>query len=129
MRFDSRIRASPSADVNSVISRPQPDWALVTVESMAAALSTLRSCGEAATAPPQVASASPQAVNRLAWRMKRRKTVSVTPAIGASTVAGATSTVPIRTSAGTRVSAGIACSMGLSQSFFTVNPLPAMNFT
>jgi hypothetical protein len=59
--------------------------------------------------------------------MNRRNTVSVTPAMGASTVAGATSTEPMRTSAGTRASAGIACSMGLSQSFFTVKPLPAMN--
>src|ERR1035438_2635669 len=66
------------------------------------------------------------AVNRLAWRMNRRKTVSVTPAMGASTVAGATSTFPRRTSAGTRASAGIWCSLGLSQSFFTVKPLPAM---
>ena len=33
---------------------------------------------------------------------------------------------PMRTSAGTRASAGIACSMGLSQSFFTVKPLPAI---
>src|SRR5579863_10691837 len=48
--------------------------------------------------------------------------------MGASTVAGRTTTVPSRTSAGTRVSAGIACSLGLSQSFFTVNPLPAMNY-
>src|ERR1700722_10226534 len=56
--------------------------------------------------------------------MNRRNTVSVTPAIGASTVAGRTTTVPSRTSAGTRVSAGIACSTGLSQSLFTVNPRP-----
>ena len=63
-------------------------------------------------------------VNKLAWRMKRRKTVSVTPAMGASTVAGATITVPRRISAGTRASAGMACSLGLSQSFFTVKPLP-----
>src|ERR1035438_3137390 len=59
--------------------------------------------------------------------MNRRKTVSVTPAMGASTVAGVTKTVPRRTSAGTRVSAGIACSLGLSQSFFTVKPLPAIS--
>ena len=52
--------------------------------------------------------------------------MSVTPAIGASTVAGRTATAPSRTSAGTRASAGIACSTGLSQSFFTVNPRPAM---
>src|SRR5437899_12413171 len=36
--------------------------------------------------------------------MKRRKTVSVTPAIGASTVAGEISTPPIRTKGGTGVS-------------------------
>jgi hypothetical protein len=54
--------------------------------------------------------------------MNRRNTVSVTPAIGASTVAGRTATDPIRTSAGTRAAAGIACSTGLSQSFFTVKP-------
>ena len=38
-------------------------------------------------------------------RMKRRKTVSVTPAIGASTVAGAIRTVPIVSEEGT----GTAC--------------------
>ena len=48
--------------------------------------------------------------------------MSVTPAMGASTVAGRTATEPMRTSAGTRASAGIACSTGLSQFFFTVNP-------
>src|ERR1035437_9154567 len=58
--------------------------------------------------------------------MNRRNTVSVTPAMGASTVAGATTTGPSRTWAGTRASAGMACSLGLSQSFFTVQPLPAM---
>ena len=41
--------------------------------------------------------------NRLALRMKRRKTVSVTPAMGARTVAGATVTPPIWSDAGTRV--------------------------
>ena len=55
--------------------------------------------------------------------MNRRNTVSVTPAIGASTVAGRTTTAPSRTSAGTRASAGMACSTGLSQCFFTVKPL------
>jgi len=58
--------------------------------------------------------------------MNLRNTVSVTPAMGASTVAGRTVTDPIRTSAGTRASAGIACSTGLSQFFFTVNPLRGM---
>ena len=55
--------------------------------------------------------------------MNRRKTVSVTPAMGARTVAGCTATGPRRTSAGTRTTAGIACSLGLSQAFFTVKPL------
>ncbi len=54
----------------------------------------------------------------LALRMNRRKTVSVTPAMGASTVAGATVTPPITTDAGTRAFSGIACSTGLSQFFF-----------
>ena len=40
--------------------------------------------------------------------MKRRKTVSVTPAMGASTVAGATRTLPMRISAGTRAVCGMA---------------------
>src|SRR3569623_1425900 len=57
--------------------------------------------------------------------MNRRNTVSVTPAIGASTVAGATSTGPLRISVGTQTPSGIACAMGLSQFFLTVNPLPA----
>src|SRR5437879_4374393 len=48
-------------------------------------------------------------------RMKRRKTVSVTPAMGARTVAGATRTLPIRTSEGTQTSSGMACERGLSQ--------------
>ena len=90
-----------------------------TLASMPAVSSSPRPSGEAALAPPQV-------VNKLACRINRRNTVSVTPAIGASTVAGVTTTVPRRTSAGTRASAGIACSLGLSQSFLTVNPLPAI---
>src|SRR5579859_3973731 len=51
----------------------------------------------------------------LALRMKRRKTVSVTPAIGARTVAGATQTVPMRTSADTHACSGMAWVIGLSQ--------------
>src|SRR5580692_4372921 len=58
--------------------------------------------------------------------MNRRNTVSVTPAIGARTVAGRTITAPIRNSAGTRTLSGIVCSTGLSQFFFTVNPRPAI---
>jgi len=57
-------------------------------------------------------------VKTLALRMKRRKTVSVTPAMGARTVAGATVTLPICTDAGTRTPCGMACSCGLSQCFF-----------
>ena len=41
-------------------------------------------------------------------RMKRRKTVSVTPAMGASTVAGAISTPPMHTRAGTGLSRSVA---------------------
>src|ERR1019366_7079379 len=65
----------PSADVNSVIIRPQP---------------------------PRL-------------RIKRRNTVSVTPAMGASTVAGRISTPPSDTDAGTRASAGALRSAGLSK--------------
>src|SRR5882757_8590900 len=54
----------------------------------------------------------------LALRMNRRNTVSVTPAIGANTVAGATSTPPISIDAGTRATAGMLFSRGLSQFFF-----------
>ena len=55
--------------------------------------------------------------------MKRRKMVSVTPAMGASTVAGRTSTGPIEKDAGTRAGTGSppvsAESRGLSiQCFF-----------
>src|SRR5271156_6069033 len=50
--------------------------------------------------------------------MKRRKTVSVTPAIGARTVAGAISIPPILKDAGTRACSCMACSRGLSQVFF-----------
>src|SRR5579871_4344086 len=55
--------------------------------------------------------------NWLALLMKRRKTVSVTPAMGASTVAGATRTLPTLKLAGTRASAGMACSNGASHFF------------
>src|SRR6202451_2956708 len=54
----------------------------------------------------------------LALRIKRRNTVSVTPAMGANTVAGATGTPPITTDAGTRAEAGMLFSRGLSQLFF-----------
>jgi hypothetical protein len=43
--------------------------------------------------------------------MKRRKTVSVTPAIGARTVAGAMRTLPMCSSAGTLVLLGISRSI------------------
>src|ERR1700691_193249 len=64
------------------------------------------------------ASPLPWPVKILALRMKRRNTVSVTPAIGASTVAGATATPPITTDAGTRAEAGMLFSRGLSQLLF-----------
>src|SRR5882757_8784274 len=54
----------------------------------------------------------------LALRMNRRNTVSVTPAIGANTVAGATRTPPISIDAGTRATPGMLFSRGLSQFFF-----------
>src|ERR1700759_1284991 len=84
--------------------RPQPDcWLDISVST--------------------VATASPAGVKRLALRMKRRKIVSVTPAIGARTVAGRTSTGPMAKRAGTRVGAasrGVAPELcGLSiQCFF-----------
>src|ERR1700722_8066877 len=77
--------------------RPQPDCSfLVAVSTSASAAS---------------------GANLLAFLMKRRKTVSVTPAIGASTVAGAIRTSPIVNSAGTRASAGMVLVAGLSQNF------------
>src|SRR6185437_7312725 len=92
------MRDKPSAEVNSVIISPQPDrWLLIAASTFAESDSRL---------------------NRLALRMKRRKTVSVTPAMGASIVAGATWMPPIETHAGTHALAGIACSIGLSQFFF-----------
>src|SRR4051812_48488732 len=55
--------------------------------------------------------------------MKRRKTVSVTPAIGARRVAGAISTLPMRTDCGTTAPAGARFSTGFSQNFCTVSIL------
>ena len=77
--------------------RPQPDcWLLVS----------------ASTLP------SPEpAENLLAFLMKRRNTVSVTPAMGASTVAGAICTLPMVNVAGTRASAGMVLRTGLSKCF------------
>src|SRR5690348_18293970 len=96
------MRARPSAEVNSVMISPQPDcWLLIAASTSAESDSRLK---------------------RLALRMKRRKTVSVTPAMGARTVAGATSTPPMDTEAGTRAAVGIACSIGLSQFFFIASP-------
>src|SRR5216684_8142162 len=83
------MRSTPSAEVNSVMIKPQP---------------------------PRL-------------RMKRRKTVSVTPAMGARTVAGAIWTVPRETVVGTgfsgaasraRVPAPHELAVELSQNFFTV---------
>ena len=56
-------------------------------------------------------------VNRLAFLMNRRNTVSVTPAIGASTVAGAIRTPPMAKLAGTRPCSGIAYATGSSHRF------------
>ena len=81
------MRERPSAEVNSVIIRPQPDC------SFEVAWSTFAS--------------EASGVNFEAFLMKRRKTVSVTPAMGASTVAGAIVTLPIVSTAGTRVPTGI----------------------
>src|SRR5271166_3420007 len=72
----------PSAEVNSVIIRPQP---------------------------PRL-------------RMKRRKTVSVMPAMGASTVAGLISTPPSVTDAGTRAPAGAVRWAGLSKNLVIRKP-------
>src|SRR5271168_4265025 len=97
------MRDSPSAEVNSVMMRPQPDcWLLIGVSTR---------CGLLASEPSLP-------VKILALRINRRNTVSVTPAIGANTVAGATSTPPISIDAGTRATAGILFSRGLSQFFF-----------
>ena len=52
--------------------------------------------------------AADSALNTLAFRMNLRNTVSVTPAIGASTVAGAIRTPPMRNSAGTSACCGMA---------------------
>src|SRR5664279_1747304 len=52
-------------------------------------------------------------------RMKRRKTVSVMPAMGARTVAGRISTVPRVTDAGTRTPGGATRSAGLSKNLGT----------
>ena len=77
--------------------RPQPDFWLVCVVSTSALVVS--------------------ALNWLAFLMKRRKTVSVTPAMGARTVAGAILTLPMVKLAGTRVCSGMACSAGESQRF------------
>ena len=71
------MRARPSAEVNSVMMRPQPDCWLVTGGVDGADIPCRVGHGRRGFA-----------VNRLALRMKRRKTVSVTPAMGARTVAG-----------------------------------------
>src|ERR1700735_1608968 len=97
------MREKPSAEVNSVMMRPEPDCWLETSASTVGVESAL-------------------SLNTLALRMKRRKTVSVTPAMGASTVAGATGTLPIWKDAGTRAPWGMVCSIGLSQCFFNEPP-------
>ena len=88
--------------------RPQPDcWFEGEVSTFVTQVSEAR-----AGAPAGLG-----VVKRLAFLMKRRKTVSVTPAMGARTVAGAISTAPMAKRAGTRVCSGMACSRGASQRF------------
>src|ERR1700722_15661829 len=93
--------------------RPQPDcWFEVTLSTLA---------GPSVWAFGGV-------VNWLAFLMKRRNTVSVTPAIGASTVAGARWTLPmVKESGNPRAAAeapfssgGESALRGLSQNFCTV---------
>src|SRR6202789_436781 len=103
------MRERPSAEVNSVMSRSQPDWVFETEDSTFSLES------------------GPGPEKRLAWRMKRRKMVSVTPAMGARTVAGRPSTGPIFISAGTGMEP--VRSVGCSHSFFTVKPRPAMKYS
>ncbi len=101
MRLVSRMRERPSAEVNSVMMRPQPECSLVVSVSTSTGCAGLE--------------------NMLAFLMKRRKTVSVTPAMGASTVAGAMRTPPMCSSAGTRAVCGMARAAvmaELSHSFF-----------
>jgi hypothetical protein len=80
---------------------PQPDCSLEVAASTSPSASAPVTSGE----------------NLLAFLMNRRKTVSVTPAIGASTVAGAIRTPPIVSTAGTRTPSGISFATGLSQCF------------
>src|SRR5258708_40208181 len=62
---------------------------------------------------------SPGLRTKLALRMKRRKTVSVTPAIGARMVAGAMRTLPIWRDSGALAPCGtVVVLAGLSQNFF-----------
>src|SRR3954465_4443885 len=63
---------------------------------------------------------SPSSFKKLTLRMKRRNTVSVTPAIGASTVAGRSSTLPMRTDPGTRAvcTTALVSGTGFSKCFF-----------
>src|SRR5580692_2056808 len=126
------MRLSPSADVNSVMINPHPDCAFVIDASICDSPTELCVSPTDLGAPHLDSemweaglASTPNSAweNKLACRINLRNTVSVTPAIGASTVAGRTTTEPSRTSAGTRDSVGIACSTGLSQSLFTVKPL------
>ena len=79
--------------------RPQPDcWLVVVASTFGTHVSEAR----------RGAPASVVGEKRLAFLMKRRKTVSVTPAMGARTVAGAMRTLPMAKLAGTRVCSGIA---------------------
>src|ERR1039457_4721325 len=86
------MRERPSAEVNSVMMRPQPDCWLVVAVSM----TSVREADSSPSTSLRVRNDKSfvAAEKRLAFLMKRRKTVSVTPAMGASTVAGAMRTLP-----------------------------------
>src|SRR5579864_1097471 len=92
--------------------RPQPERKFE-ISASTWALSALGN--EGARTGNACAGASLGEQKTLALRIKRRKTVSVTPAMGARTVAGATRTPPIRTSEGTNALSGMAWGSGLSQ--------------
>src|SRR5262249_35785022 len=71
-------------------------------------------------------------VTKLALRMKRRKTVSVTPAMGARMVAGEMRTLPIWTDSGTfapwgtaTVAIGFSQNLCISSDYFTMGDAEA----
>src|ERR1700741_5285892 len=103
------MRLNPSAEVNSVMMRPQPETSFEV--SMSTSLVIPVDCVVECAAAAEYGAAEEYAEYKDAFLMKRRKTVSVTPAIGARTVAGAMRTLPMRSSAGTLASAGISRSI------------------